>query len=225
VNSPDPLHRRLGAWLWRRPQRWFLLGIPAGGLAALLVGVALTASFVGGMKLMGTDAFCTSCHEMDAPHQELMQASHFSNAFGIRASCGDCHVPPTLLAGLARHMQSYAEVWGHLTGELNTPAKFESHRLALAQKVWKELGSIPPNVAAVTRLRAWRFQSSPLQQPARIRPWPQAAVPASTAIGELPIRCLRAVELNRAIRIDERVIERRCRIAARAPQRARAPVP
>ena len=141
MNSPESVHRRFGVWLWRRPQRWFLLGIPAGALVALLVGVGLTASFVGGMKLMGTDAFCTSCHEMDAPHQELMQSSHFSNVFGIQASCGDCHVPPTLLAGVARHMQSYSEVWGHLTGELNTPAKFESHRLALAQKVWKELGS------------------------------------------------------------------------------------
>ena len=43
------------------------------------------------------------------------------------------------LPGLLRHMQSYAEVWGHLRGELDTPAKYEAHRLQLAQKIWKEL--------------------------------------------------------------------------------------
>ena len=40
-----------------------------------------------------------------------------------------------------RHAAAVVEVWGHATGELDTPAKFESHRLELAQKVWKELGA------------------------------------------------------------------------------------
>jgi trimethylamine-N-oxide reductase cytochrome c-type subunit TorC len=43
------------------------------------------------------------------------------------------------LPGLWRHIQAYAEVWGHVRGELNTPAKYEAHRLQLAQKIWKEL--------------------------------------------------------------------------------------
>ena len=33
----------------------------------------------------------------------------------------------------------YAEVWGHFSGELDTPAKYEAHRLELAQKIWAEL--------------------------------------------------------------------------------------
>jgi cytochrome c-type protein NapC len=139
VNSPEPVRRGLAAWLWRRPQRWFLLGIPAGGLIAFILGIVFTGGFLGSLKLAETDKFCTSCHEMTIPYQELTQSVHYSNPFGIQASCGNCHVPPTFLAGLWRHIQAYAEVWGHMRGELDTPAKYEAHRLQLAQKIWKEL--------------------------------------------------------------------------------------
>jgi nitrate/TMAO reductase-like tetraheme cytochrome c subunit len=139
VNSPEPARRGFAAWLWRRPQRWFLLGIPVGGLIAFIAGIAFTGSFIGGLKMAETDKFCTSCHEMSTPFQELTHSVHYSNVFGIQASCGNCHVPPTFLAGLRRHIQAYSEVWGHMTGELNTPAKYEAHRLELAQKIWKEL--------------------------------------------------------------------------------------
>src|SRR5208283_4638846 len=84
VNSPEPVERGLAASLWRRPQRWFLLGIPAGGLIALLIGVALTGGFVGAMKYTETDAFCTSCHEHQQTLQELKQSVHYSNVFGIQ---------------------------------------------------------------------------------------------------------------------------------------------
>jgi nitrate/TMAO reductase-like tetraheme cytochrome c subunit len=138
VNSPQPPERGFAAWLWRRPQRWFLLGIPAGGLIALLVGIALTGGFFAVLKITETDAFCTSCHEMKQPFQELTHSMHYSNEFGIQASCGNCHVPPKFFPGLLRHMEAITEVWGHLTGKLSTPAKYEAHRLELAQKIWKE---------------------------------------------------------------------------------------
>jgi nitrate/TMAO reductase-like tetraheme cytochrome c subunit len=131
--------RGVAAWLWRRPQRWFLLGIPAGAVIALILGVGLTGSFLAGLKYAETDSFCTSCHEMSTPFQEYTHSVHYSNEFGIQASCGNCHVPPTFLPGLWRHIQAYSEVWGHITGKLDTPAKYESHRLELAQKIWAEL--------------------------------------------------------------------------------------
>jgi nitrate/TMAO reductase-like tetraheme cytochrome c subunit len=139
VNSPEPGRHGVAAWLWRRPQRWFLLGIPVGGLIAFLVGIVFTGSFVGGLKMAETNSFCTSCHEMDTPFQELQTSVHSSNVFGIQASCGNCHVPPALLPGLWRHIQAYKEVWGHLGGKLNTPAKFEAQRLEMARKIWTEL--------------------------------------------------------------------------------------
>ena len=133
------MHRGVAAWLWRRPQRWFLLGIPAGGLLAFLIGIGFSGSFVTALKYAETDKFCTSCHEMSTPFQEYTHSVHYSNVYGIQASCGNCHVPPAFLPGLVRHIQAYAEVWGHLQGELNTPAKYEAHRLQLAQKIWAEL--------------------------------------------------------------------------------------
>jgi cytochrome c-type protein NapC len=138
VNAPEPTSRGLAAWLWRRPQRWFLLGVPAGGLIALVLGIGLTGGFLVSLKLTESDRFCTSCHEMSTPFAELAHSPHYSNAFGIQASCGNCHVPPAFLPGLWRHMQASIEVWGHLTGKLDTPAKFEAQRLQLAQKIWKE---------------------------------------------------------------------------------------
>jgi cytochrome c-type protein NapC len=104
-----------------------------------LLGIAFTGGFLGSLKLAETDKFCTSCHEMNTPFQELTGSVHYSNVFGIQASCGNCHVPPKFIPGLWRHIQAYAEVWGHMKGELDTPAKYEAHRLELAQKIWKEL--------------------------------------------------------------------------------------
>jgi cytochrome c-type protein NapC len=139
VTSQDPASMGFAAWLWRRPQRWFFLGIPIGGLIAFLLGIGFTGSFIGGLKYAETVTFCTSCHEMNTPFQELTQSVHHSNPFGIRATCADCHVPPAFVPGLIRHIEASTEVWGHLMGELDTPAKYESHRLALAQKIWAEL--------------------------------------------------------------------------------------
>jgi nitrate/TMAO reductase-like tetraheme cytochrome c subunit len=76
---------------------------------------------------------------MDSPAQELTHSVHFTNVYGIRASCADCHVPPDFVPGLIRHIEASREVAGHLVLELSTPAKFEAHRLELAQSVWKEL--------------------------------------------------------------------------------------
>jgi nitrate/TMAO reductase-like tetraheme cytochrome c subunit len=127
-----------GAWLWRRPQRWFLLGIPLGGLLAFVIGVGATGGFLSGLKFAESTAFCTSCHEMRAAFDEYTQSVHYSNEFGIRAGCGNCHVPPSFFAGLYRHVQASGEIFGHLSGKLGTPAKYEAQRAAMAQKIWAE---------------------------------------------------------------------------------------
>jgi nitrate/TMAO reductase-like tetraheme cytochrome c subunit len=138
MNSQPPETQGVGAWLWRRPRRWFLLGVPLGGVAALIVGVVATGGSIGSLAFMDTDTFCTSCHSMNAPRQELSHTVHWHNQFGIQVRCSDCHVAPTFVAGLVDHMKGTTQAWGWLTGELDTPAKFEAHRLPLAQKVWQE---------------------------------------------------------------------------------------
>ena len=141
MNSPPRAAEGFAAWLWRRPQRWFLLGIPAGALIALIIGIGITGGFVGVLKLTETDAFCTSCHEMKEPLVELRGTAHGSNVYGIQPRCADCHIPPTFVAGVWRHVKAAGEVWGHLTGKLDTPAKFEAHRLEMAENVWAEFGA------------------------------------------------------------------------------------
>ncbi len=139
AGSPPPVRKGIGAWLWRRPHRRWLLGIPIGAVLALLIGVGLAGGFVGGLKYAETETFCTSCHEMQAPFEELQHTAHYSNVYGIQATCADCHVPPTFVPGLIRHIKAANEVWGHITGKLDTPAKYEKHKLEMAQSVWVEL--------------------------------------------------------------------------------------
>jgi len=48
------------------------------------------------------------------------------------------HVPPGFLPGLGGTFSGHRAL-GHFSGELDTPAKYEAHRLQLAQKFWAEL--------------------------------------------------------------------------------------
>jgi nitrate/TMAO reductase-like tetraheme cytochrome c subunit len=141
MNAPQgvPPPPRPGSWLWRQPRRRIWLGIPIGALLAFVIGVGLAGGFVGGLKFAETEMFCTSCHEMQQPFNELKQSVHYSNVYGIKASCANCHVPPALLPGLMRHVEAAGELWGHLTGKISTPAKYEALRLEMAQGIWAEL--------------------------------------------------------------------------------------
>jgi cytochrome c-type protein NapC len=131
---------RVGAWLWRRPRWWLLLGIPAGGFLAFVLGIGFSGGFAEGVHYASSLTFCAqACHEMNIPFQEYTQSIHYKNSPGVRAVCADCHVPPQFIPGTLRHMKASVEVVQHLLGEINTPAKYENHRAEFAQAVWKEL--------------------------------------------------------------------------------------
>jgi nitrate/TMAO reductase-like tetraheme cytochrome c subunit len=109
-------------------------------LLALLVGVGFVGGSLGALQYTSTEVFCTSCHEMGTPFQEYRHSAHYANKFGVQATCADCHIPPTFAAGLLEHVKSGAtDAWGHMTFALNTPAKYEAHRLTMAQDVWSGL--------------------------------------------------------------------------------------
>ena len=80
----------------------------------------MTGGSLVALHLTETNAFCTSCHEMQVPLHELKGTAHESNVFGIQPGCANCHVPPTFVAGVWRHMKAVTEVWGSLTGKLDT---------------------------------------------------------------------------------------------------------
>jgi len=117
-------------------------------LAVLLLSAAGFALIAGGLVIGGaaglawtnTEQFCIGCHEMrDNVYAEFKGTIHDTNRTGVRAICSDCHVPREPAALIARKMRATFELWGHLTGVVDTKEKFESHRALLAQRVWRRM--------------------------------------------------------------------------------------
>ena len=130
-------------WAWR------IVSTPA---ATLSLGFLTLGGFIGGVFFWGafntalevtnTEAFCISCHEMEANvYEEMTRTVHFSNRSGVRASCPDCHVPHEWTDKIARKMQASKEVWGTIFGTINTRQKFLDERLRLAKHEWARLKS------------------------------------------------------------------------------------
>ena len=128
--------KRLWQWL-RRPS-----GMALGTL--LLVGFVAGFIFVVGfntsMTAMNSDEFCLSCHEMrDNVYQEYIETAHFSNRSGFKVGCSDCHVPHEFVPKMIRKIQASKELYGKVLGIIDTPQKFNEHRLAMAQNEWKRM--------------------------------------------------------------------------------------
>ena len=125
---------------------WRLLTKPA----KVAVWVVLALGFLGGvifwggfntaMEASNTEAFCISCHEMEANlYEEYKETIHFANRSGVRATCPDCHVPHAWTDKIVRKVQASKEVWGMLVGTIDTREKFEAHRLYLANREWQRM--------------------------------------------------------------------------------------
>lgn len=122
----------------RRPSTHLSLGFLTIG--AFVAGIIFWGGFNTAMEATNTEAFCTGCHEMrDNVFQELKTTIHYSNRSGVRAICSDCHVPHNWTAKIARKMQASKEVFGKIFGTIDTPEKFEAHRLQLANNEWRRL--------------------------------------------------------------------------------------
>ena len=124
-------------WRWlRRPA----VAVASGTL--LVVGIALGVAGWGGfnwaMELTNTEGFCISCHEMEQNvFVEYRTTPHYSNRTGVRATCPDCHVPKEWGPKVVRKIQASYELYGHfITGVIDTPEKFDAHRLDMATSVW-----------------------------------------------------------------------------------------
>lgn len=124
--------------LLRSPTSKFSLG------SLLIVGFAAGIIFWGGfntvMEWTNTEKFCISCHEMENNvYKEYQHTIHYSNRTGVRAVCSDCHVPQAWVPKIIRKIQASREVWGKITGTINTPEKFEAKRLTLARREWNRM--------------------------------------------------------------------------------------
>ena len=103
-------------------------------------GIIFWGGFNTAMEATNTMEFCISCHEMrDNAYKEYQTTIHYSNRTGVRAICSDCHVPKDWTHKLIRKIQATGELWGKMTGYIDTPEKFEKHRMEMASKEWKRL--------------------------------------------------------------------------------------
>ncbi|WP_293266841.1 NapC/NirT family cytochrome c [Neptunomonas sp.] len=112
----------------------------ASAIVFFVVGIIFWGGFNTAMEATNTTEFCISCHEMeDNVYQEYLPSIHYSNRTGVRAGCPDCHVPRPWIHKVVRKVQASNELLHKALGTINTPEKFEEHRLRLATNVWNQM--------------------------------------------------------------------------------------
>lgn len=121
-----------------RPSSLSLIAVVAIGMVS---GLVFWGGFNTGMEATNSLAFCVSCHEMrDTVFQEYKETIHYRNRSGVRAVCSDCHVPKDWGHKFVRKVQASQELYvKFVTGAIDTPEKFESKRMELAQHVWQTM--------------------------------------------------------------------------------------
>lgn len=135
------MDKELGVWgrLSRPSVRYSVLSLLAVGFVA---GIIFWGGFNTGMEATNTLEFCIGCHEMrDTVYQEYKETIHYSNRTGVRAICSDCHVPRDWTHKLLRKAKASFEVWGKLTGAIDTKEKFEAKRMELATHEWERMSA------------------------------------------------------------------------------------
>jgi cytochrome c-type protein NapC len=137
-NKPGAI-KRCWTSLKQPSTKYSLLALLVTGFFA---GVVFWGGFNTSLEATNTLEFCISCHEMqDTVYQEYKETIHYSNRTGVRVVCSDCHVPKDLTHKLIRKARASLEVWGHLTGSIDTKEKFEAKRMELATHEWERMKS------------------------------------------------------------------------------------
>jgi cytochrome c-type protein NapC len=109
-------------------------------LLGLFVGVGGMLGSTAGLAWTNTEKFCTGCHEMkDNVYAEFKGTIHDSNRSGVRATCPDCHVPREFGPKMVRKVHATWELYGAITGKIDTKEKFEKHRYEMAKRVWTSM--------------------------------------------------------------------------------------
>ncbi len=118
--------------------RWVLLWGTTFGLS----GVALVAVTNKAVIWSSSDAFCGKfCHSMTWASDGYRQGPHFINASGVRASCGQCHIPyDSSHATATEYVKLLAfkadrgakDFWGESRKSIATKTEWEKRRPQLA---------------------------------------------------------------------------------------------
>ena len=127
---------RLTNWL-RQKNILIVTGLAVGG--GLAGGLAMWGGFNLTAAYFSTSEFCASCHEMQQNVEQYRQSIHYSNVYGVRAECADCHVPKPFFPHAVHMVVSLREVADHFLGTIDTPEKFKKKKPELAERVWAEM--------------------------------------------------------------------------------------
>ncbi|MDP8163313.1 pentaheme c-type cytochrome TorC [Pasteurella skyensis] len=116
------------------------------GLGVLLITGAIAGLITWGvfntvMDKTSTEEFCVSCHSMKQPLAELKEKSHFSNKFGVSASCSDCHLPHNTIDKYIRKIKALREVYAEMIGKYDEEGSYEKHRLEMAEREWARMSA------------------------------------------------------------------------------------
>lgn len=109
-----------------------------------LGGVIIWGGLNMGMEYTNRSTFCTSCHEMTIPLEELKKTVHYKNRSGTTVQCADCHVassktPTDYIFKSFQKIMAARDIIGHIKGTVDTPEKFEAYRHTMAKRVWERM--------------------------------------------------------------------------------------
>lgn len=118
-------------------RKYSILALLCIGIVIALTGVVASTKT---LDYFSTTEFCVSCHTMQQNYEEYKQSIHYKNPTGVRAECADCHQPKDFLGKIIRKIGATKDLYHHfITGKIDTPEKFETHRLEMAQTVWDRM--------------------------------------------------------------------------------------
>jgi cytochrome c-type protein NapC len=137
TNDSTGFFRKIWQTLKKPSAKYSLLAISS---ISFVSGIIFWGGLNTGMEMTNTLEFCITCHEMrDTVYKEYKETIHYSNRTGVRAICSDCHVPKDWVHKVIRKSQASFEVWGKITGTIDTPEKFEAKRMQLATHEWARM--------------------------------------------------------------------------------------
>lgn len=157
--------------------------------ASILVGVIIWGGFNTFMEATNDLEFCISCHEMrDNVYPEYKKTLHYSNRVGVRAICSDCHVPKSWGYKLLRKIGASRELVGKMLGTVDTPEKFEQHRMAMATREWARMKA--SDSRECRNCHSFEGMNAEIQDPSAKTKHLQAAKPGS---GKTCIDCHKGI--------------------------------
>jgi cytochrome c-type protein NapC len=178
---------------------WQVLRSPSAkysfiGIASVffITGIIFWGGFNTAMEATNRLEFCIGCHEMrDNVYQEYKKTIHYSNRTGVRAICSDCHVPKDWGHKILRKIEASQEVYGKLTGYIDTKEKFESHRMEMAKKEWARMKSVDSRECR--NCHSFEAMNMGIQDPSAKKKHEMASMPGS---GKTCIDCHQGIAHN-----------------------------